>query len=145
VSFNASNKGCKHLYNNIPKKHHRSFPICEDDKVYDDLIAKILDNDSLAKIFRDTDEIINRKGTILYHCNNGEHRSASMMVLYLWTRLKDENNAPTLEEIWQWVYSGRNIKPLARDSSKTAMTTIKQVIDNFKKDDQRSTMSRIRR
>lgn len=98
---------------------HLQLPIVEEDVSYDQVFP--LDKplpQQLLKIFQAFDRAIISNQKTLIHCRQGEHRSATILIIYLAIRF-----SVTFEESWNFVHSKRPaLKPFT-DKRKTLMTT----------------------
>lgn len=98
---------------NIPNLIHINYPISENDEVYEDALCK----EKLEPIFEAIDAALNESKTVFLHCNQGEHRSATILVLYIQSR-----TCCSFKEAHAFVNSKRAIKPWDDDHA-TLMTT----------------------
>ena len=76
-----------------------------------------LTNKRLTQIFKKMDEQIINGESVFLHCNNGEHRSATVLVLYLASR-----GQCSFEDAWHCVMNFRPIIKPFNDNHETLMT-----------------------
>lgn len=94
---------------------HVNCPISEVEKAYEPM----LQSSRLKGIFQKMDAALNANQTVFLHCNQGEHRSATILVLYLASRALCSFE---FEEVHKFIRAKRDIKPY-RDDHPTLMTT----------------------
>lgn len=110
----------------IPDMSYLQFPIAENEEAY----REALNSPDLADIFASMDQAINEGQDILIHCNQGEHRSAACLTLYLASR-----SGLSFEEAWNCVQRQRSpIKPYTEEvrGRQNLMTTARQYYEKNK-------------
>ncbi len=119
VSFNQGKEDGTNQFERMQHREfeHVSYSILEDESAY----SQALQSKGLKSIFNKIDEKLEAGETVFLHCNQGEHRSATIMVLYIASRA-----GITFEEAYAFVADQRDIKSY-NQGRPTLMTTAHQM------------------
>lgn len=95
-----------------PGVKHLTFPIPEMTKAdYENVLENPDLKPNLNEIFLEIDQALNEEKSVYFHCNQGQHRSAAMLILYLHLR-----TGLPFEDAYKFVFNARpDLKPLESD------------------------------
>jgi protein-tyrosine phosphatase len=97
----------QHLYYPISENAPQLYP-----SVFHDLMH-------LGKVFTELDDALTQGRDVFVHCNQGEHRSAAVVVLYVMTR-----SGTSFQAAWKYVQRCRSIiKPINMQGERATLMT----------------------